>query len=50
VTLSRVEHFQGAGERLTPLLGFFLLGVAAFRTGCRVDEPVLHFAGLVCIH
>jgi len=41
---------QGAGKRLTPLIGFLLFGVHGFRTGCRVDEPVLQFAGLVCMH
>jgi hypothetical protein len=48
--LARVEDFQGSGERPTPLFGFFLVGVHGFRTRCRVDEPVLHFAGLVCMH
>jgi hypothetical protein len=48
--LARGEDSHGVRERLTPVVGFLLVGVHGFGTRCRVDEPVLHFAGLVCMH
>jgi hypothetical protein len=38
------------GKRPTPLLGFLLLGVHGFGTGCGVEVQVQHFAGFVCMH
>jgi hypothetical protein len=36
----------GAGERLTPLPGLLPLGDDGFLIRCRINEPILHFAGL----